>query len=210
MDKLTQLSKKYSDNTLLRGIINLIPYIGSSSDLLLSEKWNTFYHRRIDDMLEQLSNDLDGLKDKVDEEYINSEEFFDVMTNVLTTITKTRLDEKRKIYSKIIRDSITFKANVMETESILGIIEQLNEKDIVFIQFISNFRNQHSSGEFSAEFIIQNKSLGIIDTNEIVRLLFRHSYLGLLDYKMNILTLREKVKFKTTPFFEKIIGYLEE
>lgn len=47
MDKMTELSKKYGGNPYLRSVINLIPYIGGSLDILLTEKWNSFYHTKL-------------------------------------------------------------------------------------------------------------------------------------------------------------------
>ena len=210
MDRLTDLSKKYSGNSLIRGVISIIPYVGGGVDILLSDKWNKFYQRRVDNMLEQLSNDLKNLENRIDEEYLNSEEFFDTMYKVLAESTKTRLDEKRKIYSKIVRDSVLHGKRMIDTESILGIITELDEKDLMFIHYIFDYKQNHSLVEFSGEMLQQNKALNIEEMHEIVRLLFRFSYLGLLNYKMNVLTLREKVVFSTTPLYDKIINYLKE
>ncbi len=210
MDRLTQLSKKYNDNSLIRGVVSIIPYVGSGVDILLSDKWNKFYQRRVDNMLEQLSNDLKNLEDKVDEKYLNSEEFLDTMYVVLTESTKTRLDEKRKIFSKIIRDSIVSGNKMINTESLLDIVTELNEKDLMFIYLISECKLKLQLAEFSGEMLQQEKGLNNDEMYEIVRLLFRFSYLGLLNYKMNVLTLREKIVFSTTPLYDKILNYLKE
>jgi hypothetical protein len=210
MNNLTELSKKYSTNPILRSVISIIPYVGGSLDILLTEKWNSFYQKRIEQMLGQLSIDLKDLEGKVDEEYLGSEEFFDVIYKVLNEAFKTRLEEKRKIYSKIIRDSITSNKETMETESILEIVSSLYEKDLIFIYKIAEIKKSIETFEFTGEEMLVFLSNEKFDKNEIVRILFRFSSLGLLDYKMNILTLREKVKFSTTLFFDNILKYLEE
>lgn len=149
MNNLTELSKKYSSNPILRSIISIIPYAGGSLDILLSEKWNSYYQRRVEQMFSQLSEDLKNLESKVDEEYLSSEEFFDIIYKILNEALKTRLDDKRKIYSKIIRDSISVQKETMETESILEIVSNLYEMDLIFIYKIEKFKNTSGNSEFS-------------------------------------------------------------
>lgn len=209
MDRLTELSEKYSGNSLIRGVVSIIPYVGGGLDILLSDKWNKFYQRRVDNMLEQLSNDLKDLENKIDEEYLNSEDFLDIMYIVLTESIKTRLDDKRKIFSKIIRDSVALEKKIINTESLLDIVKELNEQDLMFICLISEYKQKFSLIEFSGEKLQQEKGLENDEMHEIVRLLFRFSYLGLLNYKMNVLTLREKVLFSTTLLYDKILNYLK-
>ena len=43
MDNYTELSIKYSDNLFIRSVVKIIPYVGGSLDLLLTDKWNKFY-----------------------------------------------------------------------------------------------------------------------------------------------------------------------
>lgn len=210
MNSYTILSQKYSSNPILRSVINIIPYVGGSLDIILTEKWNSFYQRRTEQMLEELSSDLKNLENKVDEEYLNSEEFFDIIYKVLNEALKTRLDEKRKIYSKIIRDSLSAKKETMETESVLEIVSSLYEMDIMFIHIIDQFLKSSNKPEFSGEELLHYLSYEKFNKFEIVRIIYRFSYLGLLDYKTNVLTLREKVNFSITPFFESILRYLKE
>lgn len=212
MNKRIVLSKKYTDNIILRSVISIIPYVGGGLDILLTEKWSSFHQRRVNHILELLSEDLKNLEDKVSEEYLSSEEFYDVFYQILSESIKTRLDEKRKIYSKIIRDSISLQRKAKETESILEIVSNLYEVDLIFINKIEAYKSQseNENASFSGKDMFDFLSDETFSISEIVRILYRFSYLGLLDYKVNVLTLREKVKFSTTPFYESILNYLNE
>jgi hypothetical protein len=211
MDKLTELSKKYGENPYLRGVINIIPSVGGSLDIFLTEKWNKFYQKRIENMLDQLSNDMKKIGDKVDVEYLGSEEFFDIIYKILQEAIQTRLDDKRKLYSKIMRDAISNEIPISETESMIEIISNLYEKDLFLIYKIEEYLNTSSlkvdlSGE-ELHIFLSNQSY---DLNEVVRYLYRFSYLGLMDYKTNVLTLRQKIRFSKNPLFNKIHEYLKE
>lgn len=209
-DRMILLSQKYEGNIILRSVISMLPTVGGGLDILLSAKWNSFRERRLDQMLTMLSQDLKSLEKKVNKEYLQSEEFYDVIYQVLNESIKTRLDEKRKIYSKIIRDSISQQRETMETESVLEIISNLHQMDFIFIDKINAYKNSQINIEFSGEDMFKFLSNETFSISEIVRILYRFSYLGLLDYKVNVLTLREKVKFSTTPFYECILTYLKE
>lgn len=210
MDKMTALSKKYGGNPYLRSVINLIPYIGGSLDILLTEKWNSFYQRRIENMIDQLSLDLQGVQGKIDTEYLESEEFFDIILKILQESIQTRLDDKRKIYSKIIRDSISYQRSTDEIEALLEIVSNLYERDLFLIFQVQNFLTRETKDNFSGEEFFNFLSNESFDINEVVRALYRFSFLGLLDYKTNVLTLRQKIKFNKTPLFDKIHNYLKE
>ncbi len=211
MDNYTALSKKYSDNSLIRTVVNIIPYVGGSLDLLLTDKWNKFYQRRIDNMLQQISNDIKQIEDKIDEEYIETEEFFDIILKILKEASQTRLDEKRKLYSKILRDSISGSNNKIYLESIIDIISTLNEIDLFFINRIEEFLKVSTIKDyFTADGISTYNPTDYKNIDDITRVLYRFSYLGLLDFERTTVTKKEFVKFTKTPLFVLIIKYLQE
>lgn len=211
MNKYTELSKKYNDNTLIRSVVNIIPYVGGSLDMLLTDKWNKFYQRRIENLLDQLSQDLLQCEDKIDVEFLNSEEFFDIFLRILKETSQTRLDEKRKLYSKVLRDSITKEKTTITLESITDIITTLNETDLFFLKRIEDFLKVSTIKEYiTANGLSTYNPSDYEDINEIVRILYRFSYLGLLDYETTVLTKREYIKFTKTPLFELITRHLKE
>lgn len=210
MKEIEELSKKYSENAFLRGFISVIPYVGGGLDILLGDRWNKIYRRRVDNMLEQFSVDLKNLESKINEQFLNSEDFFDISCKILNESIKTRLDDKRKLYSKIIRDAISNSYETIETEEVIDIVTSLNEKDLIFIYKIEEFTIESRTETFSGERLtnfIEDKNFNI---NEVVRMLYRLSYLGILNYDTRKLTLRKYIEFSKNPLYELIINYLKE
>ncbi len=212
MDNFTEISRKYNNNSFIRSVVSLIPHIGGGLDILLTDKWNKYYQRRVENMLQQLSSDIKTVEDKIDEEYLTTEEFLDLITKVLNEARQTRLDEKRKLYSKVIRDSISNRKKTSDTESIIEIISNLYENDFFFLNRINEFTQVaiDQKEQFTADGISTYNPTDYTDINEIIRVLYRFSYLGLLDYEANKLTTRDRVKFSKTPLFIQISEYLKE
>jgi hypothetical protein len=205
-----EICEKYSKIPLLRAFVNAIPYIGGSLDVVLSEQWNAIYERRVEHLLHQLSEDLKNLEDKVDKEYITSEGFFDLVYKILQESVKTRLDEKRKLFSKIIRDSITTQRDTQETEEVIDIIISMNQKDLYFLIQIEAFTKTAPAHDFIAEKIspfINDKNF---DVDEVVRMLYRFSFHGILSYETTSLDLRKYIIFTKNPIFNQLIAYLNE
>ncbi len=205
-----EICEKYSKNLLLRGFINAIPYIGGSLDVVLSEQWNAIYERRVEDLLYQLSEDLKNLEDKVDKEYIVSEGFFDLACKILQESVKTRLDEKRKLFSKILRDSITVQRDIQETEDVIDIIISMNQKDLYFLRQIEIFTQTAPPQDFIAEKISAFINDKKFDVDEVVRMLYRFSFHGILSYETTSLDLRKYIIFTKNPIFGQLISYLNE
>jgi hypothetical protein len=205
-----EICEMYSKTPLLRAFINAIPYIGGSLDIVLSEQWNAIYERRVEDLLYQLSEDLKNLEDKVDKEYITSEDFFDLAYKILQESVKTRLKEKRILFSKIIRDSITTQRDTQETEEVIDIIISMNQKDLCFLRQIEKFTETGSFHDFTGEkfsnFINDNN----FSIDEVVRMLYRFAFLGILNYETTTLTLRKNIIFSKNPIFSQLISYLNE
>ena len=161
-------------------------------------------------MLDQLSHDLTEVQDKINNDYLKSEEFFDIILKIIQESIKTRLDDKRKIYSKIIRDSISYQKSTAETESIIEIVSNLYEKDLFLIFQLQKYLTIEKKKNFTGEDIFRFLSNENSDINEIVRSLYRLAFLGLLDYDTTKLTLRQKIQFSKTPLFDRIHNYLIE
>lgn len=211
MGALTLLSEKYERNPLARIIINAVPYIGGSLDVALTSKWNEYQQKRIDDFLDKLSTELEQIQeDKLDKEFINSEDFFDIVYSIVKDVTTSRLSEKRVIYAKLLKDSLEQGQDIYDLESLIKQVEDIKEKDMLFLKHIQEYTKaqyEDITGEKMSKHIADSKNF---DTEEVTRLLFRFAYLGLLNYAMNTLTLREEIKFTTTHLFSKLCGYISE
>ena len=84
-----------------RAFVLAIPGIGGSLDLVISsggQRSEERIHEFLDDMKKDMQERLEAVEDSaIDEEYLQSEEFFDLLMKALDTAIKTR-DETKRAY----------------------------------------------------------------------------------------------------------------
>lgn len=132
-DKLVQASKVYADQTAVRAAINLIPYVGGSLDILLSSSGQNFVIRRIETFISELNDQIGQLdKSKINREFLEKEEGFDLIVKAFNSASRTRQNEKLKLYAKIIKGALTEGKEYQEDdpELYLQIIEELSVKEL--------------------------------------------------------------------------------
>ena len=123
----------YSQNTALRTAISLVPGIGTIIDLILSSGGQNIQTRRIYDTIANLKNEMVKIDEmKVDKKFLDTEEFYDYMMRTFDRCTRTRHNEKRILYCKILAHSVSID-NVAErssTEDFIGFIDELSLIDL--------------------------------------------------------------------------------
>lgn len=132
-DKLTKASQAFAEQTYLRAGLNLIPYIGSSLDILLTSKGQSFVIRRIEEFIHQLQTELSELQDnQVNKDYLETEEGFDLIVKAFSSAARTRQQEKLKLYARIIKSTLneSKKYEEDEPEMFLKIVEELSVKEM--------------------------------------------------------------------------------
>lgn len=132
-DTLIKASKVYSDQTLIRAGINAIPFVGGSLDILLSSAGQNFVMKRIQNFIEQLETQVSQLDEsKINADFLKTEQGFDLIVKVFNSASKTRQNEKLKLYAKIIKESITLGKQYQEDdpEIYLRIIEDLSVTEL--------------------------------------------------------------------------------
>ncbi len=137
-NKLTTASKTYSSNIALRGLVNLIPYVGSTLDVVFCEKWNRITARRIDDFINFTKREFEKIEDKmINKEYLESEDFADLTVKCLTGATKTRHKEKIELYAKVLKNAATSKDfDLNEFEEILPTFEQISIRELTVLSHL--------------------------------------------------------------------------
>lgn len=130
-----KLSNKYIDSSLLRALIQAVPYAGGSLDTLMSESGQKFKEQRIENLLGHLSKEIEkiGSKQPVPNNS-NSEELYDMMLFALEKSTRTRSEEKRKRFAKILANQISSPIDWDVADSIIRIISELSEPHIRLLQ----------------------------------------------------------------------------
>ena len=198
------LIQKYEGNTVLRVIINLIPYVGGSLDVALS-KWSQIRQRRVEELLGATSEELQGVQeDAIKKEYLESEEFYDLVYQIVNHALANRCPETRRAYAKVVKTAILNEETTSNLEDLIRQIEEIKEKDIYFLRAI---KDVISSGENLTGVTL---SVGVAgyDTLECELMLYRFENLGLLDHSRDMMTRRGTMPFHKLPLFDKLVSYL--
>jgi DNA-binding ferritin-like protein (Dps family) len=137
-EKLQLAAQAYSNNTILRAAVNIIPYIGGSLDVLISSKGYKVVQKRIESLLEQLQRDMSSVKENmIDHTFLESEEWFDLVLKALESAARTRDSEKIRMYSKILRNSvIQDKHKTHSPEDYLMVLAELTPREVQLAKVI--------------------------------------------------------------------------
>jgi hypothetical protein len=130
-----EASEAYERNTALRTLVVAIPGIGSSLDLVLSSGGRRF-EERIRDLIDALKKDMQERMETVadstlDKEYLESDEFFDLVIKALDATIRTRDERKRRPYARILTEStIRSKREGHSPEEYLDLIADLTPREL--------------------------------------------------------------------------------
>ena len=136
---LIEASKAYSDQTIIRAGINTIPFVGGSIDILLSSTGQNFVIKRIENFIAELDREISTLNEsKINYDFFQSEEGFDLIIKAFNSVSKTRQQEKLILYARIIKGTITLDKSfeVDDPEIYLNIVEELSVKELKVARFL--------------------------------------------------------------------------
>ena len=193
-DKIIQASKVYGDQTVVRALINAIPYIGGSIDILLSSSGQNFILKRIEKFIEELNKQVSQLGDnKINKDFLDTEEAFDLIVKAFNSASRTRQQEKLTLYSKIIKGALTegkeFEED--EPETYLKIIEELTVKELRVARYLYELKeikkqNADSDNDSKEDEGMSNDAYWLskkypeFDKDELVSILVRLEKTGLI------------------------------
>jgi len=129
---LAKAGERYSENVALRAAVNLIPYVGGSLDVLFVSKGQSLIQKRVMKLLDDLKVEMSKLDDQaVNKAYLESEEWFDLVTRALEASAKTRDGEKIKLYAKLLSSTVSTQPDPhYSPEDYLAILSELTPREI--------------------------------------------------------------------------------
>lgn len=151
MSQLTKQQINGSKQTAIvfgafKGLISSIPFIGGP----IIGAWEGYRDSRIDDTIKTLSSDIKKLgKEKIDMDYIESEEFIDLLNNSYRTRLQHRSKEKAKFICGLLIESVrkdrdkNFSTELKE--KFLYILEKLSDEDMIFLNDFINEKYKEKS-----------------------------------------------------------------
>lgn len=120
-------------NLLSSAAVSSIPVIGAALGSLFSSLSSEIEVRRILHLFRVIDQEMRTLDEsKVDNSFLDSEDFYDLMYKVVDQGRRTRSQEKRILYAKILRSRVSSAAASTETaEDYLNIVTELTEKEVL-------------------------------------------------------------------------------
>ncbi len=118
----------------IKGLLSELPYIGPP----VIGAWDGFHASRLDEFVNELSEQLKNLADKkVDQDYIHSEEFYDLFYQALRMISLHRSKIKARFILGLVLDSITNdrdrEISTSLKEQFLSILNQLSDEEMALL-----------------------------------------------------------------------------
>lgn len=130
-NSIQKISEQYSDITVIRALIQAIPYVGGSLDTLLSDSGQKFKMQRIESLIADINVRLSDLRiDPVLVSIEQKEEMYDMLLFSFEECARTRSELKRKNFSRIITNQIIRPIDWDKAETILRLLALLNETHI--------------------------------------------------------------------------------
>lgn len=132
-----------------KGLIASIPYIGSPA----MEAWDGYWNSRLQDTVDQLSAAIIRIdEEKIDKEYIESEECADLFYIAFRIRMQSRSEKKAKFILGMLLESVQKNRDIRfqtsQKESFLFILDQLTEEEMDFLfHFSQGVYNQKSKND---------------------------------------------------------------
>ncbi|WP_203258403.1 hypothetical protein [Hyunsoonleella ulvae] len=212
--KIDNLLKKYSDSSTLRAGVNAIPYIGGALDVILSSGIQKKSEERFLNFLNELETQLNRIdEDKLNYNYLGSEEFYDLFLQTSNLALRTRLRQKIKAYANIlISFAVSEYQNGIKAEDVLNIIEGLTENDIKLIKVVSEYLELENVDKVNSRKVFSSSSFSKLEKE------FKEEFIlfGLLRLLKNSLIIKEHTQnapiseqeFQITPLFNIVKEFI--
>ncbi len=210
----------YSDSSALRICISGIPAIGPIIDTLLSTKGQAIGYNRLLEFYNELNKEIQSIDEKIiDLEYVNSEEFYDLLMKLSESSIKTRSSEKKKLYAQILKNSCINSDIKMNPEYFIDIITELSIEEFLVGKKLFELKN---SGDYTK--LIQDNYDGknmmktsdvlaltdvIIDKEDLDFILLRLQKVGLIKEVTGSYMGNTGGSYELTKTFAKIMTILK-
>jgi hypothetical protein len=160
----------YNDTPVVRSAIVQIPKIGTIIDIFLTSRGQQITYKRLLGFINDLQNEINAIQGKIDDlSFFESENFYDLLIKAIEASVKTRHDEKRQIYAKILASSYDYDNS--NSESYIDIFSELSIEEIIVAKKMYEFRTTDKDrfGEIKQE-IRGNQDIPLTDKDVLAYL----------------------------------------
>lgn len=212
--KAAEANVAYEENILLRVFVTLIPGIGGATDLVLAGEGQRIFKERMVRLFESVKEQAEGIEERmIDKQYIESEEYFDLLIKAFDTAAKTRSRDKIQLCARILANSAVHAARERySVEEYLHLISSLTPQELRVSRLLYDGQPQVNDEAWSA-WVAQTCEKTRIDQRDLPMMLNRLESSGLLERVTHdgtwgtVLNPMEP-RFRVTPSFEKLMEFL--
>jgi hypothetical protein len=148
-NKLVAASQTYADNTALRAAVTAIPFIGGSMDVVFSSIASQVVYRRIWSVIRHLEEEMKSIDEaKINKDFLESEEWFDLVYKTFDEARKTRLDEKHKMFARILVNVSIKQEEIDNIERYQGILTDISLTDFKVAAYLVEHVLEAMNGEY--------------------------------------------------------------
>lgn len=128
---MSSLRQRYADFTALPAAVQVIPHIGGSLDTLLSGRAAQIHLERVEKFVGDLAHRLTAIESTTAN--LNDEAFADLMLSTFEAVARTRSDEKRSRFAKIIVNQVAQPMFWEEPENAVRLLSKLEDIHVEII-----------------------------------------------------------------------------
>ena len=133
---LKKLSADYNSNWQLRSLIQAIPVVGGSLDVLLSGVGANYQYERIEHFVSELQTRLSRTEKILTIKDIQpSEPLYDYIMQVFDSVRRTRSTVKRQRFADMVARQVVRQTQWDEAEMAIGLLDSLSELEMEILVF---------------------------------------------------------------------------
>jgi hypothetical protein len=116
---------------LFKGIIGAIPWVGNLLNEMMFEARSRLKQARLNQFFTQVAQDVNSLsEDKLDKDYLRTEEFSDFIEEVCLRVSRERSEEKRTYFRKVLLDAFKGGRQPDFSAAFLNILQEITVEEI--------------------------------------------------------------------------------
>lgn len=208
-DQITDMAERgaewYTEKSILRALITAIPTIGGPMDVLISTEGQKITQRRITDFINELKSEMDKItEDMVNYEFLESEDFFDLIFAAFESASRTKEQLKINLYAKIIKNSVVIEDVDFSSLEYIKIISELSLQEILVLKQLYETKGMNAFDDsIFSDFDNMSK-------DEFIFVLKRIERVGLIyEYRQPGALASSSINYKFSNVLKKINQYLE-
>lgn len=128
----------YAERGWLRAGVQLVPYVGGAIDALITTRAEHLARARIESLLDEMKRTAERLaEDKIDREFVGSEEWDDLVLRAFRAAADSGDREKHRLVAAILMGAATRDAlGEMDPQAILGAVAELSPLELALARAV--------------------------------------------------------------------------